>query len=233
LRIVAPTATDTIVPVVGDDELIGRILRRLDDTGLSILDVEAVWLTPDTSVPALVPALETAARLGAHYLLVVGNDPEVPRASANLAALAEAAQSFDIKVMLEFIPYCCTSTLQGAQHLIAAAAQPNVGVLVDALHLSRSGGSPDEVRGVSGLDYVQICDAALQRPRHDQLRTEARGQRFYPGEGELDLRALLDALPPGVPLAVEAPCARDAELSPVERARRCGAATRAFLEGYR
>jgi sugar phosphate isomerase/epimerase len=121
LRIVAPTASDSIVPVVGDDELIRQILRRLDDTGLSILDVEAVWLTPDTSVPNLVPALETAARLGARYVLVVGNDPEPARVTAILARLAEAARPFGIKLMLEFIPYCATSTFQEAQRLIAAA----------------------------------------------------------------------------------------------------------------
>jgi sugar phosphate isomerase/epimerase len=217
--------------VVGDDELIRQILRRLDDTGLSILDVEAVWLTPDTSVPNLVPALETAARLGARYLLIVGNDPEPARVTATLAGLAEAARPFGIKLMLEFIPYCATSTFQEAQRLIAAAAQPNVGVLVDTLHLTRSGGTPADLQDAPGLDYVQFCDAALERPAQDQLRTEARTQRFYPGEGQLDLHAFLNALPPNTPLALEAPCDRDAHLSPIERAQRCGAATRRFLEG--
>jgi sugar phosphate isomerase/epimerase len=198
-----------------------------------MLDVEAVWLTPETSVPKLVPALETAARLGARYMLVVGNDPDLARVTATLAKLAEAAQPFAIKLMLEFIPYCATSTFQEAQRLIAAAAQPNVGVLVDALHLARSGGSPDDLKDAAGLDYVQFCDAARIRPPRDQLRTEARTGRFYPGEGELDLHAFLDALPPDVPLGLEAPCARDAALSPIERAQRCGAATRAFLEGHR
>jgi sugar phosphate isomerase/epimerase len=234
LRIVPPTPSDSIVPVIGDGELIKRIQRRLDETGLNILDIEAVWLTADTSTDALLPVLETTARLGAHYLLVVGNDPDEPRATASLAGLAEAARPFDIKVMLEFIPYCSTNSLQAAQRLVQGAAQPNIGVLVDVLHLFRSGGSPDDVRAVdpSLLDYCQICDAASHRPATDALRAEARGGRFYPGEGELALGAVLDALPAGLPLAVEAPCARDVSLSPLERGRRCGTATRAFLDRY-
>jgi sugar phosphate isomerase/epimerase len=223
--------TDSIVPVVGDENLIKRIERGLRETGLTILDVEAVWLTPDTSVAGLRTVLETAARLGARYLLVVGNDADESRAAATLAELASAAQPFGIKLMLEFIPYCVTNSLQAAQRLIHGAAQPNLGVLVDALHLFRSGGSPEDLRTVdpSLLDYCQLCDAASISPPRDALRAEARGGRFYPGEGELPIRALLDALPVGLPLAVEAPCSRDAHLSPVERGRRCGAATRTFL----
>ncbi len=41
------------------------------------------------------------------------------------------------------------------------------------------------------------------------------------------------ALPEGLPIGVEAPCAQDAALPIAERARRCGEATHRFLEQYR
>src|SRR6478735_1445632 len=76
LRIVPPMLADRIVPVIGNERLIGEIEQRLDSNGIRILDIEAVWLMPHTDVAALRPALELGARLGAKYLLVVGNDPD-------------------------------------------------------------------------------------------------------------------------------------------------------------
>jgi hypothetical protein len=106
LRIVSPTPADPLVRVVGDQELIRRIERRLDETGIRILDVETFRLWPDTSVTDLQPALETAARLGARYLLVVGNDPDESRVVATFAGLCVAARPLGLKAMLEFIPFC-------------------------------------------------------------------------------------------------------------------------------
>jgi len=42
LRIVPPMPTDQIVPVIGNERLIGEIERRLDATGVRVLDIEAV-----------------------------------------------------------------------------------------------------------------------------------------------------------------------------------------------
>src|ERR1700716_2869631 len=92
LRIIPPMPTDQIVPVIGNARLIGEIARRLDCTGVRILDIEAVWLMPHTDVTALKPALEPGARLGAKYLLVVGNDPDWARLRDNFAALCDLAQ---------------------------------------------------------------------------------------------------------------------------------------------
>jgi hypothetical protein len=79
------------------------------------------------------------------------------------------------------------------------------------------------------LDYWQICDASAAPPLDGDLRTEARTRRFYPGEGELPIGAMLDNMPPDIPVSVEAPCQRYAHLPVVERGRLCGEATRARL----
>ncbi|WP_252406623.1 hypothetical protein, partial [Acinetobacter pittii] len=42
LRIVAPTASDSIVPVIGDQAMIRAILAEMAATGVGILDVEAI-----------------------------------------------------------------------------------------------------------------------------------------------------------------------------------------------
>jgi sugar phosphate isomerase/epimerase len=233
LRIVAPMPTDRIVPVVGDEAMIRAIQTRLADRGLEILDVEAVWLFPDADIPGYRPAFEVAERLGARHVLVVGNDPDEARVTEHFARFCELARPHGLIAMLEFIPYCHTRTLGDALRVVRASGAPNAGVLLDTLHLARSGGSAADIATLDSslIAYAQLCDARAARPATiDALRQEARAGRRYPGEGALDLAAFVAALPAGLPLGIEAPCAEYAHLDPVERARRCGAATRAVLD---
>ena len=58
---------------------------------------------------------------------------------------------------------------------------------------------------------------------------EARGNRLLPGEGALPLNAVLDALPQGLTVGVEAPTRELAALPFAEAARRAGEATRLFF----
>jgi len=124
-----------------------------------------------------------------------------------------------------------------ADAIVARAAHPAGGVLVDALHLCRSGGSPADVAPLARANprrypYLQLCDAPLVAPAGGErgLYAEAVAGRLAPGEGELPLRELLDAMPAGVPLSIETPVAAIAHLPPVERARHAMAATRRLLE---
>jgi sugar phosphate isomerase/epimerase len=232
LRIVPPLPTDTIIPVIGDLPLQRRIKERMADTGIRILDVEAIWLTPQTDVAALEPALALGAELGAGYVLVVGHDPDWGRLSANLARLCEAADTNGLRVMLEFIPYSHVRTVAEAHRLLTDVAPANAGILVDALHLSRSGGSSADLANYdpSLFSYMHLCDAPGTPPPPDGLRAEARGERLYPGDGALWLSAFVAAFPPGTPAAIEAPTKRHAAASPLDRARLAGAACRHLLE---
>jgi sugar phosphate isomerase/epimerase len=232
LRIVPPLPTDSIIPVIGDLPLQRRIKARMRETGISILDVEAIWLTPHTDIAALEPALDLAVDLGAKYVLAVGHDPDSIRMAANLARLCEAANARGLRVMLEFIPYSHVRNLEEAHKLLAAAAPANAGLLVDALHLSRSGGTPADLAryDASLVSYMHLCDVPRVPPPPEGLRAEARGKRLYPGEGELWLTDFVAAFPPGTPIAVEAPSERHATMPPIGRARMAAAATRALLD---
>jgi hypothetical protein len=63
----------------------------------------------------------------------------------------------------------------------------------------------------------------------DALLAEGGSSRFYPGEGEMPLTAIANALPPGLPISVEAPSALYADLDVIERAKRCGEAIRRYF----
>lgn len=235
LRIVAPMPTDTIVPVIGDEALIRSIEERLDATGRRVFDIEAVWLMPHTDVVALEPALALGRRLGARHLLVVGNDPDEGRLAANFAALCDLAGGYGIGIVLEPIPYVELGTPAQARALLDMVRKPNAKLLIDALHLYRAGGSPADLAAIDpGLfPYIHLCDAAANRPPPEGLRAEGRGGRFYPGEGELPLLQFLRAFRDDIDIGIEAPCVRYAQLPVLERARICGAATRALLSAVR
>jgi sugar phosphate isomerase/epimerase len=235
LRLVAPTPVHSLVPVVGDEGLLRQIERRLADTGVEVLDVGGVWLHPELDVESYVPAFETAARLGAKHFLMAGNDPNEARVIDNFARFCELSRPFGLKALVEFIPYLQTRTVDDAFRVVSTAAQVNGGVLVDALHLDRSGGTPQQLLSLdpTWLSYCQLCDARAKPPPAEGLANEARSDRLLPGLGALPLTELLDALPTGIPIGIEAPCAEYAELSASERGRLCGVATRVFLNAYR
>jgi sugar phosphate isomerase/epimerase len=135
-------------------------------------------------------------------------------------------------VMLEFIPYSQVRTLDEAHAALTAVAPANAGILVDALHLSRSGGTPSDLAryDASLFSYMHLCDAPASVPAPEAFRSEARGDRLYPGEGGLWLSDFVSAFPPGTPVAIEAPTRRYAALSPIERGRVAGASCRRLLE---
>jgi sugar phosphate isomerase/epimerase len=235
LRIVPPMPTDPIVPVIGNERLIREIEGRLASTGIRVLDIEAVWLMPHTDILALKPALELGARLGAKHLLVVGNDPDWARQRDHFASLCDLALQVGLGIALELMSYVELKTLSEARQLLDEVRRPNAGLLIDALHFYRSGAHPRDLAEIeeSVFPYIHLCDAFAAAPDAAGLRAEGRGARFYPGEGELPLGEFLRAFPNDIPVAIEAPCAEYAELSPLERGRICGAAARALLSGVR
>ena len=79
--------------------------------------------------------------------------------------------------------------------------------------------------------YVQLCDGPRASPDGGGrgLYEEAVFNRLAPGDGELPLLELIEAMPAGAPLSVETPVAAVAHLSPRERAEHAMAATRRLL----
>jgi sugar phosphate isomerase/epimerase len=232
------TATPSVgVPpydMLHDGPVLRETLRRLDDTGVSVLDTEFLRFEPDIEVGVPDGFLEVSARLGARNVLVMSAEPDEARTLDRFGALCDAAATFGLQVALEFAIYTGVRTLADAASVVARAKRPNASVLIDALHFSRSGGLPAHVAAVDRalFRYAQLCDAGPDMPRPDDapgLIREARTGRLLPGEGVLPLRDLVAALPPTLPLAIEAPCGATAGLPALERARRAHRALSALL----
>jgi sugar phosphate isomerase/epimerase len=123
-------------------------------------------------------------------------------------------------------------SLCAALGVVAAARQPNLQVLVDALHWIRAGGTANELRAAGpGLGYLQLCDGPLHGPTgNEALIQEARTHRLAPGEGEFPLDDLLEAMPPDCVASLEVPLPMGAE--PRAHARRLLDAARALSDRH-
>ncbi len=232
IRLVAPRPGDPLVDIAGDAGTVRQVGRRLKEAGISLLDIEAIWLSPDTSLDTLRLPLEVGAGLGAKYVLVVGNDADRVRLGGNFSALCEMAAGFGLTVMLEFISYCSIGSLSEARAMVEGSGRANAGVLIDTLQFFRCGTQPRDLDGLApGLfRYMQLCDAPLRGPESlEARRHEARTDRRLPGQGELPVAELLRHLPPAIPLALEAPGPALRGRPPLEQGRIAGEAVRSFL----
>lgn len=217
-----------------------RVLAALRSTGMRVVDVEVLRLRRDLTAGEVSSVLDTAAELGAPRVLVVDSELGTDRARDVLAAIVDLASVVGVLPCLEPMAFTACRTLADA---LATAVPAGAGVLVDALHLHRSGGTPADVAaavtayGDACMPYVQLCDAPWEPPVHepggsgDALRWEALGRRLLPGRGDLDLAGLLAALP-GRPLVVEAPTAGSAAMSPEARAMAAATALDDLLDNF-
>jgi sugar phosphate isomerase/epimerase len=207
LRISPVTDGERPWPVSPGSPMLAETVRRCADSGITVLDVEAIRLGPPTELSdrrsEYAPALEAAAELGARYVNAICDDADLSRLSDSFAGLVAAAAPYGIRAVVEFMAYRSVATLGEA--VAIAARSGGGGILVDALHVQRCGVRLAELRAVDPglISYVQLCDAALTAPA-DPLH-EARAARLLPGEGQLPLLDLLAALPDGIPVTVEAP----------------------------
>ncbi|MFW3169279.1 sugar phosphate isomerase/epimerase family protein [Geodermatophilus sp. CPCC 206100] len=185
---------------------IGPLRRRVDDSGLALLDLEVVRLGPGVPVPDHRPWADVAAELGARFLLVVSSHDDPARAADELATLAGWCAPAGVTVALEFMRFTAVPTLRAAGELVRAAGGAGLTVLVDVLHLQRGGESADDLTapGAPPVGYLQLCDAPAAPPGDlAALAAEARHGRLFPGEGELPLADVLAALPADLPVCVE------------------------------
>jgi sugar phosphate isomerase/epimerase len=206
--------------------------KRLADNGMKVLEVEMVPLMSTMCAADYKPMMEAGAAIGASRLTVGGGDTsDFSVVAEKLAEMAELAQPYGIAVDLEFMPFRPVKSLAEAVDVVRRAQHPNAHILIDALHVFRSGTPPRDFATVDPamLGPVQLCDAP-KAPPSDGLVTEARTRRLLPGEGELDLLGLLDSLPSGLAYGVEVPLGTQRpDLDPGARLALLVKSTREFL----
>jgi sugar phosphate isomerase/epimerase len=234
LRLIPVTDDEVKFPLAEDRRLLRQTKQQLASTGIRVLDVELFRLTPHVDIATFVPALDACAELGARHIIAQAPDASLARATEHMNLLCDAALQRGLGVSLEFVTWTETPDLQTAARIIAGCQCDNAGILVDTLHFSRSGCSPTELAMLprEWLRYAQVCDAPLQKPATvEGLIFAARNERQFLGEGELDLKSILAALPEHIPYSIELPRTTLArEIGFEQLASRALTTTRRFME---
>ena len=234
LRLNPLLATDR--PVVGDAQMEARVRQLMRAHDMALLEIGVFPILPEMKPEALEPLLAFSAELGGRFIVCPVEDPEAARRQETFGRLSDLCDRHGLSALVEFNPYSACRNLAEAVAVLDAVGRGSAGLVIDALHLSRSGGHPRDLAGVAParLKLVHFCDAPAFVPGNrsaDELRRESRTARLLPGEGELWLGELLAALPPDTPISIEAPSARMAGLPAAERARLARVATERFLRG--
>jgi len=206
-------------------------------TGLPALDVEVVWIRPDTTLDDHRKVLDVGAELGAANVLCVSSHEEGETVE-RLTALCRHAEGSGMRVALEFGIFTEVKNLRQALGVLDRVGHPLRAVLVDPIHVDRSGTTVAEIAAIDPalLPYAQFCDARAERPDpadFDAVITDAIDLREQAGEGVLPLAAMLQALPQQIPLSIELRSAalRAAFTHPALRAKAVLDATRTWMEG--
>ena len=211
-----------------------QLLDIKAEHGIGYLDVEVLWIPAggqlDDSLRLIV---DVGGRLQADHVLVVSDEADADQLAPALRQISDWCEPYRLKPMLEFLRITAVSSLAQARELLTAVEGHNFGILLDALHLARS----NELGRLPMLDaaqhpYIQMCDGRLVcADDPESLLEDAIDLRCAPGEGELPLGKLLQALPENTPMSMEvrSRAYRDAYPDAYARAAAVLAQTRKFL----
>ncbi len=219
-------------PDTWNDTVARDVRTRLDDTGVTALDMEPIFVTPDGDHGDRV--IDAAARVGARNLLIVSRGVNDDVFAERFADLCDLAAPHGIGCSIEFMAFMSVATMPQALAILDDVDRPNGHVLIDQLHLARTGGTIADVTAIdpARLAYAQLCDAASSGPDDlPGLVREALDERLVLGAGELAVNDFVDALPAHTALSLEV---RSASLrrdypDPTQRARHVLTTTLAAL----
>jgi sugar phosphate isomerase/epimerase len=208
------------------------IAHSLQDHRIALLNMGSIWLDGRPPLDWCRAALEAGSRLGARFVIAVASNPERRRMIDHFASLCEECRKLSMSVAIEFFAYSSIRTIDEAHQIVAASRQENAGILVDALHLFRSGGSAESLRRIPSREILlaQICDAPARPPSHSGLSYEGRHDRLDVGAGGLPLLDFAQNLPAHIPIEVEVPCRQYTNMAYGERAALAGNAARKLLQ---
>lgn len=216
-----------------DDVALRRdFIAALRDTGITVSLGEGFLLRPGADIRDAAADMAILRELGAPIANIVCLEPDHARAIDQLAAFADLAGTEGMRATLEMMPGLPLGSLSTAVAAIAEVQKSNLGLLLDSMHVFRSGAAIADIEKLDPamIFYAQLCDVPLVS-KLASYGEEARDNRLPPGDGELPLREFIATLPPGLMLGLEVPmlAAAQSGTSLEQSLRRCVDATRKLL----
>lgn len=211
----------------GDPDTI-RMAEALKANNIAFYAADVFVLDGQTDTDAVARMIELVADMGAQKInaLIFGSD--LPAGTAKLAATDEIARAAGVDVVLEFAAVSAVANAEKALEVIRQIGSDNIRLMLDTLHYSYSGGTPEGVKAlIPSIGAAQLCDADAGLDYSGYVRTAAM-DRLAPGDGALDCGGFLAAFPADLMVSIEVPRPDEPDL--VARARRMLDAARGLDE---
>ena len=178
-----------------DDPAVMRATKAaMAETGVGVLDIEFVKITPEIDVAALEPFVAAGAELGARHVITAPYDPDLARLADRLGAISRSGRALRAAAP-------CSSSSPGRSCRISPTALRVVeasgpgrdrhpGRHAALRPLGQHATSSSTRIPPARLPFVHVCDAPVQEADTTEgLLHAARAERLPPGEGGLDIRA--------------------------------------------
>jgi sugar phosphate isomerase/epimerase len=216
-----------------DDPVLRRdTIATMRDRGVAVSLGDGFVVRQDVDMRDRAAEFEIMAELGAQQVNTVSFDPDLNRSVDQFGVVAELAAANGMTATLEFAPTLTIADLPSALAAVQQVDRPDFRLLIDTMHLIRSGSGPQDVAAVDPdrIGYIQLADVPLVPTIPDYME-EACFERMVPGTGELPLLDLLAALPRHLVIGLEVPrrSEADAGVDPHVRLGRCVEAARTLL----
>lgn len=204
-----------------DNPALRREVRAaLAAKGIALRLGEGFLIRPGSDVGSSADDLDLMAEIGAERVNVLSIDADAARSLDELGRLADLAAARGLVLTLEWMAGMAIGTLAQSVAAIRAVGRGNLKLLVDTMHLARSGGTAAELAVIDPalIGYVQLCDCPV-KPLDASYGEEARHNRLALGQGDLPLAELIAALPQQVLIGLELPMLVRAEAGEGPRER--------------
>ena len=190
-----------------DDPALRReMIAAMRDRGVSISLGEGMSVRGGMEIRDKSADLAIMEELGVTRVNTVSLDPDLGRSIDQFGILAEMAAERGIETTVEISPGTTIGDLDTALYVVKAVGRSDFRILVDTMHLVRSGSGADDLATVDPdvIGYIQISDAPLV-PVIDDYMAESMFERRIPGTGELPLSDILAVLPRDLVIGLELP----------------------------
>lgn len=225
-----PEQAKGIYPIVAEENILA-IAAQMARHNVTICNIE-VFPLDGGQLDDFRSGLTVGAALGATRATAHIHDADHQTAVARFAAFCDMAAQYGIRAGLEFNAFSAVKDIQAAAAIVREAARPNGSLVLDMLHLFRSGGVASDVdAAVDLIEYVQLSDGPLDMA-DDTRWHEAVRERMLPGKGQFPIAEVMRHLKPDTIIEIEVPqtAARKAGVDALERARSAVDASRRMID---
>lgn len=178
--------------------LTGQIRQTLKDCGMKLFDIELLRIRED--LPAdYRAAFEKGAELGATQVLTSVWTRDRSLAVDRYGAFCEQAAQFGLTLNLEFPIVSELTSMQEAMELQDKVGASNLKILMDMIYVHKTGVTPEDIKAAdpSRFGVIHLCDWPADMAGRQDIEV-VRGGRAYCGQGVVDLKGILQALPENV-----------------------------------